>query len=1042
MTLQLGKCASVVFEIDTGASCNVLHVNTVRKSGLEHLVRNTETKINGVHGIVQKAVGEIVVKCTYKGGVYDCKFLVLNGRKVLNLLGRHDSERLGLIARVGVVKYSETPNKSTHATIAEEFSDILGDKIGCIDVEYEIKLDKTVCPVVHAPRSVPAAIRDSVRAELDRLEKVGIIARVQKPTEWVSSMVVARKKNGSVRICIDPSDLNKAVKREHFPMNTIEDIATRLSGSTIFTTLDANSGYYQIKLSKKSSELTTFNTPFGRYKYLRAPMGLKCIAEVFQREMCRIFSDLPGVEIVVDDILIHGRNVNEHDQRLRNVLQRCRDVNLKLNAAKSKLRCTEVDYVGHKLTKDGLMPTDDRVKSITTLPDPKDHSDLATFLGMAAYVSKFIPNLSSMAEPLRKLHKSKDWYWTEIESNAVSAIKLALTSDRVLKYYDVNQPITVTVDASQKGLGCSILQEDRVISYGSRALTDAETRYAQIELEMLGVLFAFSKFHKLLYGKSNVTVESDHRPLESILSKPIGAAPMRLQKMLLKLQPYDFVLKYKKGKDIGLADCLSRFPTGKASKLLDDELMICKIECVGYNNHDEWLNATHNDEALQLVRKCIIKGWPDDKCGVPDLIKPYWHHRDELSTYNGLVYKGLRLVIPFAKRADMLKLVHKAHQGMTKTKQLARDLIFWPGMCSQIDDVVSKCEHCLKYQYSRQREPMIISEVPSGPWQRLGSDLLELNGRNYLVIVDYFSNFIEVEEMNHTTSKSLIKVFKQNFARHGIPFSLVTDNGPQYVSYEFESFLTSYNVTHITSSPKYPQSNGQSESAVKIIERLINKCVESGDDFYEALLMLRNTPRGMIGSPSERLFGRRTRTLIPTRSELLEPENPTKISEGLSELRAEQKYYYDRHAKPRNEIAPHSAIRMQTNDNGWVPAELIKFDNTPRSQIVRTDKYGHDYRRSNKHIMTTNEKPHQVVTAPAPQNLITSPSHVQNQRNISNQKASQNTPNASPTVNVSPPASPIGNETESEKSNPTGPAIETRGKRVRKQTQFYGHRLW
>ena len=199
----------------------------------------------------------------------------------------------------------------------------------------------------------------------------------------------------------------------------------------------------------------------------------------------------------------------------------------------------------------------------------------------------------------------------------------------------------MSVDASRKGLGAAILQQDRVISYGSRALTGAETRYAQIELEMLAVVFAFDKFHKLLYGKSDLTVESDHKPLEAILTKPIGRAPLRLQKMMLKLQPYDFVLKHVKGKDLGLADWLSRFPAEQGSRLLDDELMVCKVECIGYNKHDEWVTATRNDESLSATRKLIINGWPGEKSELPGLVKPYWDIRDELSTYNGLVYRGL-----------------------------------------------------------------------------------------------------------------------------------------------------------------------------------------------------------------------------------------------------------------------------------------------------------------------------------------------------------------------------------------------------------------
>ena len=395
----------------------------------------------------------------------------------------------------------------------------------------------------------------------------------------------------------------------------------------------------------------------------------------------------------------------------------------------------------------------------------------------------------------------------------------------------------------------------------------------------------------------------------------------------------------------------------------------------------------------------------------------------------------------------MLELVHKAHQGMTKSKQLARDLIFWPGINKQIEDVVSKCESCLKYQYNQQKEPMISSEIPSGPWQKIGSDLFELKGHSYLVIVDYYSNFIEVEQLNDTTSRSLIKVFKQNIARHGIPETLVSDNGPQYVSQEFEGFLKTFDITHVTSSPGYAQSNGQAEKAVQIIKRLVKKCMDSREDFYEALLMLRNTPRGHIGSPCERLFGRKTRTRIPTRSELLEPENSVQTEIGLDRLRSQQKYYYDRTAATKQDITPMKAIRMQATDGTWMPAEFIKFDKTPRSQIVKTDRHGHEYRRSNTHICVTNETPHKVMPMTFPSILKESSATCQSEISPHNSIQIPSTPMSSrrpPSAMPLKRNNDVANETPRISVPPPAKRLEFKpaGKRTRKQTQFYGVRLW
>ena len=575
--------------------------------------------------------------------------------------------------------------------------------------KFNFRLIGAVPAVVHAPRPVPVAMRDQVKRELDNLVKCGILAPVTEPTDWVSSMVCVRKKNGRVRICLDPADLNKAVLREHFPMNSIYDIVTRVNGSKVFSTLDANMGYFQIRLTRKSSMLTTFNTPFGRYRDLRMPMGLKCAAEVFQREMTHQFGGIDGVEIVIDDILVHGANMEQHNVRLKTVPEKARSINLKLNEAKCVIGKPEVKYVGHLLTGDGLKPTPERVRAITEMRVPENHAELETILGMLAYVPKFIPNLSELNAPLRALKTQEHFVWTLEADQAFRKVKDTLTSTDVLHYFDASKPVTLSVDASQQGLGATVIQNHGVVAYASRALTPAEQRYAQIEKEMLAVVFGCEKFHKLIYGKSDVTIESDHKPLENIMRKPIHSAPMRIQKMMLKLQPYEFTLVHVKGKDLGLADCLSRLPLPDTYQSMDDEMMmVFQAESLTGSTHDLIAAATKRDEQLQLLKKVICDGWPEKRSDVPLETLPFWDVRDELSTYNGVIYRGERVVIPSELRATTLKTIHSSHMGMTKCKQRARELVYWPGMNKQIEDTVSRCSACLEYQNKPQKEPMII----------------------------------------------------------------------------------------------------------------------------------------------------------------------------------------------------------------------------------------------------------------------------------------------------------------------------------------------
>ena len=800
-------------------------------------------------------------------------------------------------------------------------------------------------------------------------------------------MVVVSKKNSDrVRICIDPTDLNKAIQREHFPMNNIEEIVTRLHGSTCFSTLDANMGYFQVKLTERSSYLTTFNTPFGRYRNLRMPMGAKCSAEKFQSALVQAFAEIEGVEIYQDDILIHGRSQQEHDARLLKVLETCRKINLKLNKQKCQIGKSAVNYVGHKLTGEGLRPTDERVKAIANLRQPGDFHELETILGMAAYVAKFIPNLSTLTAPLRELKKLEEWNWTEEHQMALERIKTELTSNGVLKYYDVKKPLLISVDASSKGLGAAAIQDRGVIAYASRALTPTEQKYAHIEKEMLAVVYGCTKFHKLIYGKCDVTVESDHKPLESLMKKPMCAAPMRIQRMRLKLEPYIFNLIHTSGKSIGLADCLSRLSQdGEPDDIqMDKELMVCKTDTLAFRWHDKIERATREDAELTTLKETIFNGWPDDRAKAPAVTLPYWSFRDQLSTYNGILYKGERIIIPQSLRQELLQVLHKSHTGIVKTKQRAREMIYWPGLNKQIEEMSSKCEICLENRPQQQKEPMTIHPLPALPWNKVGTDLFEFQGVNYLLMVDYYSNFIEVFPLHKDTrSKTVIKHIKMNIARYGIMETLISDNGPQFINSEFEKFAEDYGINHITSSPTHPQSNGLAEEGVRQVKDIMKKCLKSGDDFFLALLDLRNTPRDeVMGSPMQRLHGRRAQTRLPTADSLLKPTTirPDMVHEKMMEYRQRQKFYHDKTSKSLPPITQDKAIRVWTPD-GWKPAEHLGPHQLPNSHRLKAGEQGRVYRRNRRHIMVTKEQPHRVTT-PEPIILPLTRSSVRNNQTV------------------------------------------------------------
>ena len=347
-----------------------------------------------------------------------------------------------------------------------------------------------------------------------------------------------------------------------------------------------------------------------------------------------------------------------------------------------------VDYVGHVLCEEGLKPGVSKVRAISEMPVPQNREELGRFLGMVTYVSKFLPNLSQMNAPLRLLMKAEiQWHWDKEQKRSFESLKKAIMEAPVLTFYDVTKPVCLSVDASSKGIGTVLLQEGRPVTCASKALTAAQQNYAQIEKEMAAIVFGCNRFHKLLFGRE-VEVETDHKPLEMIFKKPLHATPMRLQKMRLQVQSYSLTVKWKPGDQLYMADALSR------AYLHETEVSVHNIAMVLSNSYEpgteepetkvqvdvlskcrvteEYLERfkqeTENDKTLQVLSQVVLKGWPEKRKQCQKEILQCWNVRDELTVYDGVLFKGEKLVVPVSLRAEMKKKVHSAHLGIEYVK--------------------------------------------------------------------------------------------------------------------------------------------------------------------------------------------------------------------------------------------------------------------------------------------------------------------------------------------------------------------------------------
>ncbi|XP_037872900.1 uncharacterized protein K02A2.6 [Bombyx mori] len=881
------------FKVDTGSQVNILTSAIVKKLDLK--MTETCTKLKNFDGSTIETVGmtKTIVKFNKKKYVLD--FYVVKF-KTTNVLSYKAAVQLGLINKV------ENISKEYVVQDIGEYKDLFHG-LGKLNYVYKIKLTDNCAPVVEPPRKIPFKLVDKVKNELDRLEQLDVIKKVQEPTEWVNSMVIVKKSQDKIRLCLDPQNINKCIIRERHKIPTFEELTSAMPDAKYYSVLDANKGFYQILLAEESQLLTTFNAgQFGRYCFKRLPFGLNSAPEVFTKCYSEIFNDIQGVVTYVDEILVWGDTKKTHDERLLQVLEKARQAGVKFNKEKCVIGVKEVKYVGHILSSEGLKPDPEKVRAIVDMKEPTTKKELQTVLGIITYISKFIPNTSELTESLRQLlKKNVEYIWGDKQKEDFKKIKQFLTSATVLRYFDVNKPVTLSVDSSSTGLGAVLLQDNLPVAYGSKTLTECQKSWAQIEKEMLAIVYGCEKFHQYIYDK-HVIVESDHRPLEYIFKKTINETPLRLQRLRLRIQGYDLEIRYKPGKELFVADALSRnsLPDKICNKDLDQhvELHVCLItEGLKFTEQklEDFKKKTANDEECQKIIKNIEMGWPD-KVKLPTDLKYYHSIKEDLYYANGLIFKNNAVFVPKSLRKEILNLIHYNHLGLEKCKNKIRGLLYWPFMNKELEDHIRNCEACLKYQKSHSFETLILRDIPKQPWDIIGADMFFYKNNIYLMVVDYLTKYVEIINMVDQSTQSHILALKQMFARWGIPTKLCTDDASQFNSYEFQEFVKEWGFQLVKSSPYYARSNGMVERHIQIVKKMFKKCDFDQKDIYMALMEYRNTPidSEINMSPNELLLGRQTVTLLPTRSSLPGKNKLKKVRNSLQKKQIKYKYYHDR----------------------------------------------------------------------------------------------------------------------------------------------------
>ena len=935
----------IQFQLDTGSDVNTICQRYVRKQQ----VKRTSQRLTMWNKTKVEPIGEVSLETMNPktGTSHEITYTVVPN-SLSCLLGMETVKTLGFIT-LNETKYIAKIDENSalgdpESTTTTNKHSSLGD-LG----EAHLHIDTSKKPKQLPCRRVPFALQAKVKSQISALVERGVLTPETEPTEWVSQMALAEKSNGDIRICIDPAPLNEALMREHYKLPTLDDVLSQLNGARLFTKLDVKEAYWHVRLDEESSKLTTMITPFGRYRWLRLPFGLKVSGEIFQRRIAEALDGLVGTTNVADDIIVAGRgkdveeardNLKQNAQQLK---QRCKEKHILLNDAKEVAEEPKITFMGHTITENGIAPDPAKVTAIKNMPAPMDISAVRRLCGTVQYLARFIPNLAQHLEPMRVLtRKNAEWNWTTECQQSFNKIKNIITEDALLAYFDMDKELFLQVDSSQSGVGCFLHQDGRPIEYASKTLTETQRRWAQIEKELLSVVIGLERFDQYTYGRK-VIVQNDHKPLEQIIKKTLSQVPRRLQNLLMRLHRYDITFQYVEGPKLHVADTLSRAVAENEVHEIPD-LQIHIISGVADTMMDKFREATKADEILQRLICCIRDGWQEDEDQTSSVIafKPI---KDTLSVEDDIIYKGEQIIVPKSLRAEVKRKLHAAHLGYDSMMRRARGTIYWPGMKDEIKQLADTCDTCQRRKPANQKEPLNQHEEGGAPWERVGIDFFDIKEHSYIVIVDYLSTYIEVEYMSSTTSQQTIKTLKKTFSRWGIPKELVSDNGPQLVSQEFEDFLRSWGIKHNPSDPLYPKGNGKAEAAVKTIKNMLLKCHENGDDPYVALLELRATPRQDVNmSPAELMLGRQPRTFIPTKT-------TAKISNKYQNLREKRresiKKCYDKGAKALTEIEAEHPVYYKDAQNKWCPGK-VTGRNERKYQVLGEN--GGEYTRNRFHI--------------------------------------------------------------------------------------------
>ena len=884
---------------DTGAGISVCGLKTARKWNLLDKMCDSKVRIKPYNSDVISTEGVSTCGVSFGDRTIPVQWYIIKDSCEPILAGK-------MAEHLGIIEFKNKPNvimpinmiEFNDNRLKEELQNVIAsipelfNGLGCMKNHVvSLPTNGSVKPVAEPPRRVPYHLVSRVNEIVNGMLKDGVIEAhpSEEHAPWVSNLVIVPKPDGGLRVTLDATNVNKALLSSNFPIPRQEDIKAKLSGKKIFSKLDLKSAFWQLEIDPKARHMTVFHSGGRLYRYKRLVMGLKPSQGELNAALQPLFSHLPDVHVIHDDIIIATTDELGHIKVIKDVLKSLLESGVTLNGDKCTFGAKQIKFWGLLVTSEGVCPDPEKVEALEHLTTPTNKEELISFLCMMQSNADFIIGFSKKAALLRELtRKNIKFQWEEKHESCFRELLASFKKDVLLRYFDPHLQTFIFVDGHITGLGAMLAQGQSIdnakpVAIASRSTSLAEKNYPQLDIEAASLDFGLRRFREYLVGSPFIiNVVTDHKPLVNIFNGNRNGS-IRTQRIKLKHQDIPYIVQYQKG-SLNQVDYLSRRARNLSTLPVEQQNEAQELNNLLYTLHStpiidhisikQIAQKTESDAVLKKVRDMVKSGKKPTNKENNEKVKKFIQILPELTvTTNGILLKGERMVLPESLQDTAIQLAHRgSHPGRSGIERRLRYHFFFHSMYEKVKQFIQQCKECSLFVDKKTKEPLKHHKIPKKSWETVAVDLFGPmpTSQHVVVVQDIGSRYPAAKLVSSTKANQVIPALDDIYAEYGYPDTQISDNGPPFNSKSMQQFMENHDITAQFSTPYHPSQN-PAETFMKTVGKTMKAANYSKESearaLRDALVTYRQTPHISTGvPPANFIFRDGIKTQFPRRT--------------------------------------------------------------------------------------------------------------------------------------------------------------------------------